>query len=84
MQEKNNNEAKKDDVSMYAPREDDIDAVYGAETKIYKIKKHTDPEDDTTDPGDEVYDPYAEEADTEEDELGEEAFSEHEAYFDEA
>lgn len=84
MQEKNNNEAKKDDVSMYAPREDDIDAVYGAETKIYKIKKHTDPEDDTTDPDDEVYDPYAEEADTEEDELGEEAFSENEAYFDEA
>ncbi len=81
MQKNKNNEAKEDDVSMYAPQDDDIDAVYGAKTKIYTIHKHTESTVDDED----MYDPYTEEADTSnEDPLGEDAFSENEAYFDEA
>lgn len=85
MQKKKNNNIPEDDVSMYAPQEDELDDVYDAETKIYRIKKHTKTQDETPDTDDEKYDPYADEADTEdEDALGEEAFSENEAYFDDA
>lgn len=85
MQEKKNNETKKDDVSMYAPQDDEIEAVYSAETKVYKIKKHPEAEDDPSVTDDEMYDPYAEDVEAEdEDALGEEVFSENEAYFDEA
>ncbi len=85
MQKKKNNNIPEDDVSMYAPQEDELDDVYDAETKIYRIKKHTKSQDETPDTDDEKYNPYADEADTEdEDALGEEAFSENEAYFDDA
>ena len=85
MQKKKNNNIPEDDMSMYAPQEDELDDVYDAETKIYRIKKHTKSQDETPDTDDKKYDPYADEADTEdEDALGEEAFSENEAYFDDA
>ena len=73
---------------MYAPSEEDIDAVYAAETKIYRIKKR---QRDNDEPNDEdLYDPHEEKADEEpyiesdDEAFGEDNFSENEAYFDEA
>lgn len=88
MQKNKKNKNAADDVSMYAPSEEDIDAVYAAETKIYRIKKR---QRDNDEPNDEdLYDPREEKADEEpyiesdDEAFGEDNFSENEAYFDEA
>ena len=91
MQKKKNNEtndtARDDELSMYAPQEDKIEDAYAAETKIYRIRRHGHAEESDDGADEDIYTPEDEDMrddGEDEDSLGEDAFTENEAYFDEA